>query len=530
MPVSQQIVNDKSTETNRGGGNLLRHTSTVGIMTLVSRLLGFFRDVVLASLFGAGAGLDAFLIAFKIPNFFRRLFGEGAFSQAFVPVLAEYATTADHKDVQSFISRTFSSLLVSLVLLVILAEIAAPVLIYVFAPGFIHDPVRYGLALHMVRVTFPYILLISLVAMVAAVLNTYQSFALPALAPVLLNVALIAVSILWAPHSIVPAYALAWGVLLGGVAQLSLVLPAMCRLGLAPRWALCWRDRQVRRVLKLMIPALFGVSVAQVSLIIDNMFASYLPLGSISWLYYSDRLTYLPLGVIGVALATVVLPTLSRQFHRNPKEYGRTLTWAVQTALTVGVPASVALMVLAKPILATLFLHGHFRVVDVVMTSKALVAFALGLPAFMLIKILASAFYSMKNIKTPVKVAAVALVVNVLGNLALIVYLKHAGLALSTSIAAYVNASALTVLLWRQGKLVLSSQWFGFVCRLALSTAMMAVSLWCAVPSLSAWLSISLALRVLYLFALIALGMGAYFLSMRLCGWRWSQLKASGLE
>ena len=352
-------------------------------MTLISRIMGFIRDVVLATIFGAGLAFDAFAFAFKIPNFMRRLFGEGAFSQAFVPVLAEYRTQRSHQEVREFINRIAGTLALALLFVIILAEIIAPFIIMVFAPGFIHDPTRFQYATHMIRVTFPYLLLIGLTAFCGAILNTFSRFAVPAFTPVLLNFVMIAVALWWSPHAKVPIYVLAWGVLLGGVAQLLAQLPFLKRIQVFPMPKWQWRDPGVTRVLKLMVPALFGVSVAQISLLIDNFFASFLPAGSISWLYYSDRLTYLPLGVIGVALATVVLPNLSRHHSENSHEaYSKTVDWALRLVILVGMPAAVGLFILAGPLIATLFHHGAFTAVDVYMTRRSFWAVFVGVPLF----------------------------------------------------------------------------------------------------------------------------------------------------
>ena len=319
---------------------LLRSTSVVSAMTGLSRILGFIRDMVLANVFGAGGAFDAFVVAFKIPNFFRRLFAEGAFAQAFVPILAEFRSRESHETTQEFIYRIAGTLSFIVSLLVLLVELIAPIVILMFAPGFARDPTRYALAVHMIRITFPYLLLIALVSFSGSILNTCGRFGIPAFTPVLLNIALIAVAWFWAPHASVPIVVLAWGVLIGGVAQLLLQWPYLKQTDLLPIPKLGFRDSGVRRVMKLMVPALFGVSIAQVSLLIDNFFASFLPAGSISWLYYSDRLTYLPLGVIGVAIATVVLPNLSRDHSTQSTErYSATLDWALRIVIVIQSPA-----------------------------------------------------------------------------------------------------------------------------------------------------------------------------------------------
>ncbi len=523
MPVYRRFVNNlraKKTGFSQSG-RLFKQSSVVGLCTLLSRLLGFVRDVIFASIFGATASFDAFLVAFKIPNFFRRLFGEGAFSQAFVPVLASWSKEHDHETVVRFISRIFSNLALILLFIVAIVECFSPFVVLAFAPGFAHDVVRHNLSTHLLRITFPYIFLISLTALSGAILNTHKRFITPAFAPVLLNIALIVAALVFSSRVAQPIYLIAAAVLVGGVLQLSLQIPALIKLKLLPRLDFNWRDPGVTRVLKLMVPALFGVSVAQISLLIDNFFASFLPVGSLSWLYYSDRLTYLPLGVIGVAIATVVLPDLARTHKSESAQYSATLDWALRSVLLFGVPAALALMVLAGPILATLFLHGNFSAYDVTMTMHSLWAFAFGLPAFMLIKILASAFYAGQNVKTPVKVAALALLVNLIGNVLLIHTLKHAGLALSTSIAAYVNAIFLAILLVRKKVFKPQTQWLKYLLRLLISSTIMLMIIFYSSAPLQVWLTASLSYKFLHLFVLIVVGLLAYWLSMLTLGWRW---------
>lgn len=490
---------------------LFRSTSIVAAMTLISRLLGFARDIIFAEIFGAGIAFDAFVIAFKLPNFMRRLFGEGAFSQAFVPVLAQYKEQEDHQSVKQLINRVAGCLSFTLMVVVIIGELAAPGMILVFAPGFADEPARLHLAIDLFHRTFPYLWFIALTAFAAAILNTFGQFAVPALAPVLLNVTFIAVSLWWAPHTSEPILTLGWAVFIAGILQLLIQLPFLRRLHVlpVPRWG--WSDPGVKRIMKLMLPALFGVSVAQISLLIDSFFASFLPAGSISWLYYSDRLTYLPLGVIGVALSTVVLPYLSKQTAAQSQgEYSATLTWALKSALLIGTPAAIGLLVLAGPILATLIHHGAFGDRDVLMTRESLMAFSAGLPAFMLVKILASGFYSRQNIKTPVKIAAVCVGVNILLNLLLIHPLAHAGLALATSLSSLLN----TILLWRGliqgGHLKMDSAWMWFLVQIALASTVMGWVVYELAGDIMPWLSMSLIARSSHLLVDMVAGILSY--------------------
>lgn len=500
---------------------LVRSASLVSFMTMLSRVLGFVRDIVLASVFGAGGAFDAFVVAFKIPNFMRRLFGEGAFAQAFVPILSEFRTRESQENTQEFVNRIAGTLGFVVLLVVLLAELIAPLIILVFAPGFTEDPARYQLAVHMIRITFPYLILISLVSFAGSVLNTCGRFGIPAFTPVLLNIALITVAWFWAPHAATPIVVLAWGVLIGGVAQLLLQWPYLKKTGLLPLPKLGFRDPGVRRVMKLMVPALFGVSVAQMSLLIDNFFASFLPAGSISWLYYSDRLTYLPLGVIGVAIATVVLPSLSRDHSaQSHKKYSQTLDWALRIVLIIGIPSAVGLFTLSGPLLSTLIQHGEFNAFDVLMARKSLMAFSVGLPGFMFIKVLASAFYSKQNIRTPVKIAAAAMVLNLILNTVLIHPLAHAGLALATSISALFNAGFLLFLLLRKKIYQPRARWLSFLFRIFIAAALMAAFiLWFSEP-IDVWTHWHTPERVLHLSALIAVSMVLYFGSLWLMGLR----------
>ena len=441
--------------------SLFRSGSVVAAMTLVSRVLGFVRDQVLAVTFGAGGAVDVFLVAFKIPNFLRRLFGEGAFAQAFVPVFTEYRETrspAALRELAANVSGTFA-----LVLLAVstIGVAAAPLLTWLFAPGFADEPERYELAVRMLRITFPYLLFVSLVAYAGSILNAFGRFALPSFAPVLLNVSMIAAALAFAPRFDPPIVALAWGVFVAGVLQLALQAPFLARLGLLPRPRWGWRHPGVRRVLKLMVPALFGSSIAQINLLLDTIIASFLAAGSLSWLYFADRLMEFPLGLLGVTLGTIILPRLARVHARGAggaaggtgatkgadAEFRATLDWALRLALLTGLPAALALALLAAPMLATLFGYGAFTAGDTAQAAVALVAYAAGLPAFLLVKVLAPAFYARQDTRTPVRIGIAALVANmglnlaiVLPMLALDVPAPHAGLAAASSLSGWLQA------------------------------------------------------------------------------------------
>jgi len=427
---------------------LIKSTAAVGSMTLLSRLLGLARDIVIARFFSASDAADAFFVAFKIPNFLRRLFAEGAFSLAFVPVLTEYRNNYSAAQTRDLVDRVAGTLGLILLLLSLVGVAASPLLIGIFAAGFVDQPEKFELTADMLRITFPYILLISMTAMAGGILNTLKRFAVPAFTPVLLNLSMIGSALWLSPRLDVPVTALAWGALIAGVAQLSFQLPFLYRAGLLPRPKWGWQHAGVQKIVKLMIPALFGSSVAQINLLFDTFIASFLVTGSVAWLYYSDRLLEFPLGVFGIALATVVLPNLSEAHYREGSErFNETLRWAIQLSLLIAVPATFGLFLLAQPILATLFEYGAFSANDSMMAAYSLMAYCLGLPAFILIKILASGFYARQDTRTPVRIGIQAMVFNMALNVIFVVSMlqagflaPHVGLALATSASAYFNA------------------------------------------------------------------------------------------
>src|SRR5437762_11083990 len=406
--------------------NLLRALVTVSGLTLVSRILGFARDFFIARAFGAGVATDAFFVAFRLPNLLRRLFAEGAFSQAFVPVLAEQKNKNSAEEVRGVIDRTATLLFLALVATALLGIAVAPIIVYISAPGFAADPAKFDLTVTMLRITFPYIAFISLVAFAAGVLNTWNRFSVPAITPSLLNVAFIVGALAFAEHFDPPVLVLAWAVFAGGVLQLALQIPFLARMGLLPRWRLDFKHPAVRRILKLMAPAAFGVSISQISLLINTIFASFLVTGSVSWLYYADRLMEFPSGMLGVALGTIILPRLSK-YHAdaNHEEYARLLDWGLRVTVLLALPSAAALAVLALPLIAALFHYGRFTAEDAWMTQQALVAYSVGLVGIILVKILAPGYYARQNILTPVKIGVVTLVLTQAMNLAFIVPFKH---------------------------------------------------------------------------------------------------------
>jgi putative peptidoglycan lipid II flippase len=492
--------------------SLLKSTATVSSMTLISRIFGLLRDIVLARVFGASPATDAFLVAFKIPNFLRRLFAEGAFSQSFVPVLAQYKALGGRESVRLLVDRTAGTLGVSLVLLTAAGVLAAPLLIMDFAPGFLSESGQLELAAQMLRITLPYLLFIALTALAGGILNSHGRFAVPAFTPVLLNLALIGAALWIAPQMANPIIALAWGVLVAGVAQLALQIPALWRLGLLPRPRVAFRDEGVGKIRKLMMPAIFGASVTQLNLLIDTLMASFLVSGSITWLYYSDRLVEFPLGILGIALSTVILPYLSfKHAASSREEFARTLDWALRWVMLIGAPATLGLLILAPLMLATLFQYGEFEAHDVNMATRSLRAYALGLPAFILIKVLAPAFYARQDTRSPVRVAVIATLANIVFNLLLIYPLAHVGLALATTIAAWMNAAMLLMLLRTERVYAPRPGWWALGWRVACAAVAMIVLLIVGVGDVEPWLEETAARRAAWLATWVLLGGSGYF-------------------
>jgi len=511
--------------------NLLRALGTVSSMTLVSRVLGFVRDLLIARVFGAGLATDAFFVAFRIPNLLRRLFAEGAFSQAFVPVLGEYRARQSAEDTRTLLDCVASLLFVALVLAAALGVAAAPLIVHISAPGFADEPEKFALTVALLRITFPYILFISLVALAAGILNSWSRFAVPALTPALLNVSFIVAAAFFAEHFDPPVLALAWAVFAGGVLQLAFQLPFLGRLGLLPRWRLQLRHPGVIRIFKLMAPAVFGVSVAQISLLINTIFASFLVSGSVSWLYYADRLMEFPAGVLGVALGTILLPSLSQAHAQTDAETtARLLDWGLRVSLLLAIPAATALAVIALPLIATLFHYGRFSAEDAWMTRQALVAYSVGLVGIILVKILAPGFYARQNIATPVRIAVLTLVATQAMNLALIVPLKHAGLALAIGLGACLNAALLFRMLRKQGIYRAQPGWTRFLARLLASVCLMGLALHFAVGEAQWWLQATGLKKAPALAGLVLLGVAVYGGSLLAMGVRMRDFARQGTE
>ena len=512
---------------------MLRSSAMVSSMTMLSRVLDLLRDVVLAVVIGAASYADAFFVAFKIPNFLRRLFAEGAFAQAFVPVLSEYRQQGSHQAVKQLVDRVAGALGLVLVLLSTLAVIGAPVLAILFAPGFVDNAEKFQLTSELIRITFPYLFFISMTGLAGGILNSYDRFAIPAFTPVLLNVSIIASALVAAPWFSQPVFALAWGVFLAGVLQMCFQIPFLMRLRLMPRPELNWRDAGVQKILRLMAPAIFGVSVSQINLLLDTVIASFLPTGSVSWLYYSDRLSELPLGVFAVAAATVILPNLSRQHvAKSPEQFSQTLDWALRFILIIALPAAVALIILAEPILITLFYYGDVMTLrDMSMATLSLRAYAVGLTAFMLIKVLAPGFYARQDMKTPVRIGVIAMISNMVMNVAFVLPLHwywqvgHVGLALATSAAAFLNAALLFRGLRHSAVYRPQPGWMKFATVLLMANLGMLVGLSWITSVITDWLAWEWWLRTCWIGVVCGFGAACYGLMLWLGGFRLNDLK-----
>ncbi|WP_312837553.1 murein biosynthesis integral membrane protein MurJ [Atlantibacter hermannii] len=501
--------------------NLLKSLAAVSSMTMFSRVLGFARDAIVARVFGAGMATDAFFVAFKLPNLLRRIFAEGAFSQAFVPILAEYKSKQGEEATRLFVSYVSGLLTLALALVTVAGIDGAHWVILVTAPGFVDTADKFALTEQLLRITFPYILLISLASLAGAILNTWNRFSVPAFAPTLLNISMIGFALFAVPYFHPPVLALAWAVTVGGVLQLLYQLPHLKKIGMLVLPRINFRDAGAMRVMKQMGPAIVGVSVSQISLIINTIFASFLVSGSVSWMYYADRLMEFPSGVLGVALGTILLPSLSRSFASgNHQEYNRLMDWGLRLCFLLALPSAVALGILAEPLIAALFQYGKFNAFDAVMTQRALVAYSVGLTGLIVVKVLAPGFYSRQDIKTPVKIAIVTLIMTQVMNLAFIGPLKHAGLSLSIGLAACLNASLLYWQLRKQKIFQPEPGWARFLIRLVIAVLVMAGALIGMMMVMPAWDIGSMPYRILRLLAVVCVGVVAYFATLAVLGFR----------
>ncbi len=511
---------------------LFKSTAVVAAMTFISRILGLTRDIVFATFFGVDGGTDAFFVAFKIPNFMRRLFAEGAFSQAFVPVFSEYKEKRSFAELKDLINHVAGSLGGFLLILSIVGSLAAPLLVYLFAPGFV-DEARFQLTGDMLAITFPYIFFIALTAFSGGILNSYNKFAVPAFTPVLLNLSLISAAVWGADYFAQPVMALAWGVALAGFLQLLFQTPFLAKLKLLPKPQFKRAHEGVKKIQKLMLPAIIGSSVAQINLLLDTIIASFLITGSVSWLYYSDRLVEFPLGVFGIALATVILPNLSKHHaNQSTEQFNQTLDWALKLVTLVALPASLGLLLLASPLLATLFGYGKFSLHDTQMASLSLMAYSLGLPAFIYIKVLAPGFYARQDTQTPMRIGVRAMIANMFLNLLFVIPMvmmsfegPHTGLALATSSSAFLNAFMLYRGLKRQGIYTHLQGWGRLLFQALMANALMAAFLIYLTPSIEHWLSWPLIERVPYLLGFVTIAALIYAAALLIFGFRPKHLK-----
>ena len=501
--------------------NLLKALSTVSGMTLLSRITGLIRESLQASLFGAGLQMDAFQAAFRLPNILRRMFAEGAFSQAFVPILAEYQRQRGDDATRGLVARVGSLLALVLLGVSVLGIVAAPALVYLLASGFAQTPGKIELTADLVRIVFPYILFVSLVSLAGGILNVYRRFAIPAFTPVLLNLSIIGAAIFLARYFDPPIKALAWGVFIGGVAQLMFQIIPLVRIGMLPRPVFDWRDPGVRRVLLAMGPALIGVSAGQISALINTQLASLLGNGRISWINYADRLMEFPSALLGVALGTVLLPTLVKHHaDENHTQYSSLLDWGLRLAFILALPAAVAMWFLALPMICTLYQYGKFTVNDVWQTRSALLGYSVGLLGLIVVKILAPGFYARQNLKTPVKIAFFTVFVTQVLAFALMWRIGHAGLTLATSLGACVNASLLFWFLWRGGYYRPEPGWILFLCKLLVALGVLAALLYVLAGPPELWLAARLWERVGRLAWVITAGVVGYFATLLLLGFR----------
>jgi len=474
--------------------NLFKILTNVGGMTTLSRVLGFIRDTIIARVFGVGFATDAFFVAFKIPNLLRRISAEGAFTQSFVPILSEYKEKNKKFELHLFINRVATLLGIFLVIITLLGIFGAPWLIYISAPGFVSNPQKFELTVDLLRIIFPYIFFISLVSMAGGVLNTFGKFSVPAFTPVWLNISFIISALFFADYFSQPIFVLAWAVFFGGILQLSFQIPFLKKIGYLPSLDFNFNDPGVWRVIKLMGPSILGVSVAQISLLINTVFASFLAVGSVSWLYYADRLIEFPVGVLGVAI-----------------------NWGIKLGILTAAPASAALVILSIPLITTLFFYGAFQETDVLMTHNALIAYSVGLIGLIQIKIIAPAFYAQQNVKTPVKIAIFTLFCTQFMNLIFIGSLKHAGLALAIGLGACINAGLLFFHLKKGKVFKLSAGWPIFLSKVFFAAFIMALSLLYFKGTIDLWMNYSAFSRFAHLLTLIIFGGAVYFAILRLC-------------
>ncbi len=504
---------------------LFKSTAVVSSMTLISRLLGFVRDMLIARIFGVDIATDAFFVAFKIPNLFRRLFAEGAFSHVFVPVLIANKSQKGNDELKLLIERIAGTLAVILAAITVLSIIIAPLLIWILAPGFAWQGLQHDLAVQMLQITLPFLFFIGLVAFAGSVLNAYGKFAVPAITPVFLNITMIVAAIWIAPMMDVPVIALAWGVFAAGIVQLLFQIPALMQVGINVRFKLGFHDSEVNKILGLMMPAIFSVSITQINLLVDTLIASFLKTGSVSWLYYSDRLVEFPMGLLGLGLGAVILPSLaSSHAADDPKTFSNSMDWGLRLVLLIGMPSTLGLFFLAEPMLSTLFQYKEFGVTDVFYSGQSLKAYSLGLMAYIAIKVLVPGFTSRQDVNTPVRFGMYAMLASLVLNLVLVIPLAHAGLALATSLGAFVNAVLLLRQLLRANVYQPAGRWWVFMVRILIASVAMAAVLyyWVDVTWWYQWSSLQ---RLVNLIKWMVIAGSAYVGTLFMLGFKCRHLK-----
>lgn len=501
--------------------NLLKSLATISGLTLISRILAFARDVLIARVFGAGMATDAFFVAFKLPNLLRRMFAEGAFSQAFVPIFGEYKNRRGHDETKLLLDHVTTMLALILFVVTLIGIIAAPILVYISAPGFVRNPEKFALTVQLLRLTSPYIFFISLVAVAAAILNTYNKFWVPAFAPILLNICFIGGALWLAPYCNPPIMALAWAVFVAGIVQLAFQIPFLKKIDMLPTMRFSWTDEGMRRVIRQMGPALFGVSISQISLLINTIFASFLVAGSVSWLYYADRLMEFPSGLLGAALGTILLPSLSKcHARKDTVEYSKLLDWGLRLTFMLALPSALALGMIAVPLLSTFFQRGAFVASDVLMTSHALIGYSVGLIGMILVKILAPGFYARQDIRTPVYIGIATLIATQLMNALFIGWFAHAGLALSIGLGACLNSAILFYFLRKKGIYHPEPGWAKYFVKLGIAMLALAITLWFGMGSEQSWLIDSGWTRIVHLTWLVSCSGVVYFTVLIILGFR----------
>ncbi len=507
---------------------LLKSSFVVAAMTMLSRIFGVIRDIVFSHYLGATGGADAFFIAFKIPNLMRRIFAEGAFSQAFIPVLADHKHQGDAELTRRFIADIWGTLGAILFVVSVVGVFVAPVIAFCFVPGWYFDkPDQYELTVLLLRFTTPYILFISLVACAGGILNSYGKFAVPAFTPVLLNLSLIFATLFIAPRFVNPQIGIACGVFIAGAAQLIFQVPFLLKLNVLakPRWG--WKTPAVKKVVKLMLPSIIGSSASQINLLVGSIMASTLVTGSVSWLYYSDRLMEFPVGVFGIAVSTVILPKLSQQHvGDNQEHFSRTLDWALRLVLIIGTPAVIGLIFLSEPIIATIFGHGVISAHDVTMASNSLIAYAVGTQGFILVKVLSPGFFARKDTKTPMRFGIISVVTNIVLSLILLYPLQHVGLALATSLAAIVNAGLLFITLYRRKIYVPDRGWMLMFVRVVLANIILGMFLFYFSSITNHWFEQPLLDKIIFLLEMVVGGGVLYFILLAIFGLRLEHLRA----